>query len=339
MKKLFTLIFIVCITFTGGLSTPCLKEINPFLGMWTLDIEGGKVGWLEVHEKEGFLDANLLWIGGSVLPVGHVYMADNNTLIVTRTQERIRKTDAEGDERVHIVTSTLRAQRVGKHLVGSMTQPHWKDMGETKTAFVGTLLPDVPPKPDLSQVTYGEPIKLFNETDLSGWKLINPDHVNGFRVINQELVNDPNQPSEGEHINYGNLRTEAVFEDFNLSLDVNVPKGNNSGIYLRGMYEIQVFDSFNKELDSHHMGALYSRITPKVSAEKPPGTWQGLDITLYKRHLTVHLNGKTIIDNQPIYGPTGGAILSDVFSPGPIYLQGDHGKVSYRNITLKPILK
>jgi len=86
------------------------------------------------------------------------------------------------------------------------------------------------------------------------------------------------------------------------------------------------------------MGGLYSRIKPSVAAEKPAGEWQKMDITLCKRHLTVKLNGKTIIDNQPVKGVTGGALTSDEFSPGPIFLQGDHGKVSYRNIVLKPIL-
>ena len=72
-------------------------------------------------------------------------------------------------------------------------------------------------------------------------------------MVDKELVNDPNQPGEGEHINYGNLRTEAEFEDFNLTLEVKVPKGNNSGVYLKGMYEIQVYDSYEKEfrLSSH----------------------------------------------------------------------------------------
>jgi hypothetical protein len=102
---------------------------------------------------------------------------------------------------------------------------------------------------------------------------------------------------------------------------------------------VQVFDSYGREVDSHNMGAVYSRITPAVAAEKPGGQWQGLDITLCDRHVTVKLNGKTIIDNQPVYGPTGGAIIADVFKPGPIYLQGDHGKVSYRNMVLTPIVK
>jgi hypothetical protein len=87
------------------------------------------------------------------------------------------------------------------------------------------------------------------------------------------------------------------------------------------------------------MGGLYSRITPLVAAEKPAGEWQEMDMTLYKRHLTVVLNGKKIIDNQPVKGVTGGALTSDEFSPGPIYLQGDHGKVNYRHIVLTPILE
>jgi hypothetical protein len=87
------------------------------------------------------------------------------------------------------------------------------------------------------------------------------------------------------------------------------------------------------------MGALYSRIAPVVNAEKPAGEWQSMEMTLCDRHLTVVLNGKTIIDNQPVYGPTGGALTSDVFAPGPLYLQGDHGKISYRNIVLTPITK
>ena len=127
--------------------------------------------------------------------------------------------------------------------------------------------------------------------------------------------------------------------DFNLKLEVNVPARSNSGVYLRGRYEIQVMDSYGRPLDSHNMGALYSRIAPSVSAEKPAGEWQTMEMILCDRHLTVNLNGINIIDNQPVYGPTGGALTSDVFAPGPIYLQGDHGKVSYRNIIITPIIK
>lgn len=195
----------------------------------------------------------------------------------------------------------------------------------------------MPDTPDLSKLKFEKPIKLFNGKDLSGWKLIDPKKANGFKVVDGTLMNDPVQPEDGEHISYGNIRTLQDFNDFNLKLEVMVPEGNNSGVYLRGLYEIQVVDSYGKELNSHNMGALYSRITPSEAAEKPAGEWQSFDITLVDRHVTVIFNGKKIIDNQPVWGPTGGAMSSDVLSPGPIYLQGDHGNVAYRNIVLTPI--
>ena len=217
--------------------------------------------------------------------------------------------------------------------------PHSNGIGVDTTTFIGTKLPPPPPAPDLAKLKFGTPVTLFNGKNLSGWRLTNEKQKNGFSVVDGILTNNPAQTEGVPHISYGNLRTEKVFEDFNLKIEVNVPAGSNSGIYLRGMYEIQVLDSYKKELDPHNMGAVYSRIKPTVSAEKPAGTWQTFDITLCDRHITVILNGIKIIDNQPVYGPTGGAIISDVFAPGPIYLQGDHGTVQYRNIVLTPVVK
>lgn len=137
--------------------------------------------------------------------------------------------------------------------------------------FTGKRMPPMPQTPDPSKVKYEKPIKLFNGNDLSGWKLIDEEKVNGFKVVNGTLMNDPVQPEDGEHISYGNIRTEKKFEDFNLKLEVNVPTGNNSDVYLCGLYEIQVVDSYGKVLDSHHLGAVYSRITPNMAAEKPAG--------------------------------------------------------------------
>jgi hypothetical protein len=191
----------------------------------------------------------------------------------------------------------------------------------------------------MAALKFGTPVTLLNGKDLTGWKLINEKQKNGFSVVDGILSNNPVQTEGAPHVSYGNLRTEQVFEDFNLKLEVNVPLGSNSGVYLRGMYEIQVVDSYKKELDPHNMGAVYSRIKPVVAAEKPAGEWQSMDITLCQRHITVILNGVKIIDNQPVYGPTGGAMISDVFSAGPIYLQGDHGTVQYRNLILTPIVK
>ncbi|MBT6379745.1 MAG: DUF1080 domain-containing protein, partial [Opitutales bacterium] len=108
-------------------------------------------------------------------------------------------------------------------------------------------------------------------------------------------------------------------------------------IYLRGIYEIQVAATYGKPLDSHNMGGIYSRVVPAMAAEKPAGQWQTYDITLVDRHVTVILNGKTIHDNVPLQGCTGGALWSDESKPGPIYLQGDHTRASYKNIVLTPV--
>jgi hypothetical protein len=169
--------------------------------------------------------------------------------------------------------------------------------------------------------------------------LTSPGQKNGWSVKDGVLINDPVQEEGRPRISYGNLRTDRDFEDFNLKLDVNVPADGNSGIYLRGIYEVQVSDTHGKPLDSHHMGAVYSRIAPTVNAEKPAGEWQTMDITLVDRHVTVVLNGTRIIDNQPLLGCTGGALWSDEFRPGPIYLQGDHTGVKYRDLTLRPVVK
>lgn len=333
MKKLQVLVMIFLITF----SISWAQKADGFYGMWSIEIEGGSAGWLHVFENNGFLDAELLWRWGSVMPVEHISLKDENSLIVMRAGE-VKREGMDGAERRMVNPHLFEITRNGNRISGTSFEPARDGMLVNKMKFHGWKIPEVPSAPDLSNIEYGKPVELFNGKDLSGWRLLDPNQENGFKAEKGVLVNDPVQ-KPGQRLSYGNIRTEDEFEDFNLTLEVNVPEGSNSGIYLRGIYEIQVMDSYGRELDSHNMGALYSRITPSVAAEKPAGEWQKMDITLVDRHVTVKLNGKTIINNQPAYGPTGGAISADVFKKGPIYLQGDHGKVSYRNIVLRPVVK
>lgn len=314
-----------------------IDSVKPFLGRWALFLPGG-AGWLGVTQMDGYVDASLLWYGGSVEPVSSVYM-EGETLVVTRSRNFVRTKDASGAAvRTHNSSILYRFSIYGDILAGEMIAPE-KDGSSSTTRFFGKKIADLPAAPDLLKIVYGKPVKLLNGKDLTGWKLLEPNKVNGWSLVDGALINDPVQKEGQPHVAYGNICTTDKFEDFNLKLQVSVPAGSNSGVYLRGIYEIQVFDSYGKALDPHNMGALYSRITPSEAAEKPAGTWQDLDITLCDRYLTVILNGKTIINNQPVLGCTGGAITPDEFIPGPLYLQGDHGKVSYRNIELKPILK
>jgi len=315
-------------------AAPVSAADNPFIGRWALTIPGGGAGWLGIVEENGALKGSILWGGGSVVPVSSVKV-DGDTLIVTRTSERRRKDDS-GKEIREKITETITGKIYGDtiKLTTVKAGPDGKSFGQAE--FSGKRIPDLPPRPDLSRVKFGPPIQLFNGKDLTGWKVMGNN--NGWRVENGILVNDAKQ-EPGRHVAYANIRTEREFEDFNLTCEVRVPKNGNSGIYLRGIYEVQVADTYGKKLDPHNMGAIYSRITPVTNAEKPAGEWQTFDITLVDRHVTVILNGTKIIDNQPLLGCTGGALWSDEFRPGPIYLQGDHTSVDYRNIVLRPVIK
>jgi hypothetical protein len=263
---------------------------------------------------------------------------DGDTLHVTRVYDVERK-DANGTMLwKDTFTETILAKVSGDILHLTQVRPRSNGKGVNRKEFTGKRIPPLPPKPKLSSAKYGKPIVLFNGTNLDGWKLTNPGQTNGWSAKDGILVNNPVQQKGKRHISYGNLRTVAEFEDFNLKLEVNVSKGENSGIYLRGIYEIQVSDTYGRNLDSHNMGGVYSRIKPRVSAEKPAGQWQTMNITLLDRHVTVELNDKVIIDNEPLLGCTGGAMWSDEFRAGPIYLQGDHTGINYRNIVLTPII-
>ena len=311
---------------------------NPFLGNWALTIPGERAGWLNVTQDAGFLDASLLWGGGSVMPVDSVYR-DGDKLVLTRIRKVMRK-DANGTViREQSFTETITAKVTGDTLALTILQPKEDGTGATLSEFTGKRIPPVPAAPDLTKLKFGKAIKLFNGKNLDGWELTNPASQNGWSAEKGILVNNPVQEEGKPHKSYGNLRTKQEFEDFNLKCEVLLEKGGNSGVYLRGIYEVQVADSYGQPIESHVMGAIYSRIAPTVDAQKPAGEWQTLDITLCDRHVTVKLNDKVIIDNQPLLGCTGGALRSDEFRPGPIYLQGDHTGVKYRNIILKPIIK
>ena len=262
-------------------------------------------------------------------------------MFLTHGRDVVREKDRVGNpERVQHPVFWFQVEKDGPDRIkGNAFFPNENGIGLESATFTGKRIPPPGNAPDLEAIQYGKPVKLFNGKNLDGWQLLNPHAANGWMVEKGVLVNKPVQKEGEERIHYGNLRTTDTFGDFKLHIEVNVPEGSNSGIYLRGIYEVQVFDSHGKRLDSHNMGGLYSRITPLVAAEKPAGEWQEMELILCKRYLTVVLNGKTIIDNQFVQGVTGGAMTSDEFSPGPIYLQGDHGEVSYRNIVLTPIVE
>ena len=172
---------------------------------------------------------------------------------------------------------------------------------------------------------WGRPVRLFNGVDLTGWQPLGEGSQ--WTAVGGILTNG----KAG-----ANLSTREQYTDFKLHVEFRNPAGGNSGIYLRGRYEVQIEDSYGHEMSPHQLGGVYGFITPNENAAKRAGEWQSMDITLVGRLVTVVLNGRQIICAQPIPGITGGALDSNEGTPGPIFLQGDHGPVEYRNLVITP---
>ena len=307
---------------------------NPFLGYWSLHIPGGGAGWLGVSAKGDGLAVQMLWGSGSVFPVDQAQLVDGE-LVLTRRHRTDRKLP---DGEPVVITETIRATLDGTDGLKLTTVKPNDAGGESRAEFSGHRQSPPPPAPDLSRVQFGPPQALFNGTNLDGWEPVESQAFNGWHADQGLLVNTQSPAPDGKDRWYANLRTVAEFEDFSLHAETRVPPKGNSGIYIRGTDEVQIFDSYGKPLNPHNMGAIYSRICPTAAAEKPAGEWQTVDILYVARHATVVLNGVKIIDNQPVLGPTGGALWPEMDRPGPIYLQGDHTGIEYRNLVLRPVV-
>ena len=171
-----------------------------------------------------------------------------------------------------------------------------------------------------------DPEPLFNGKDLEGWQPDNPSK-NHWSVENGELINQ----AAG-----ANIRTTRKLNDFKLHIEYNCPQDGNSGVYLRGRYEVQVeYEAPGKNDKFHMMGSIYGFIPPAATVTPRPGQWESYDIMLIGRTVTVVRDDVKIIDSQEIPGITGGALDSNEGTPGPIYIQGDHtGGMKYRNIRI-----
>ena len=166
---------------------------------------------------------------------------------------------------------------------------------------------------------------LFDGKTLNGWTPRSAIVPNGWEVMNGLLTN----ATPGN-----DLITKEKFDDFKLQAEFRYPKGSNSGIYLRGRYEMQIEDNFGDEPESHKVGGIYGFLTPSTNASKRAGEWQSAEVSLVGRVVTVILNGERVIDRQTIPGATGGALDNDEASPGPLMIQGDHGPVEFRKLAI-----
>jgi 3-keto-disaccharide hydrolase len=284
---------------------------DALLGRWDLVVQRGtqtSPSWLEV-ERSGTatLVGQFVGSGGSARPIAKIEFIDGTFRFAIPAQWESNPRDI-----------TFEGRLEGDRITGSMT------MGDgQKVTWSGTRAPSLrrPGRP-----AWGEPITLFNGKSLDGWQPIGR-RDNQWRALGGILQN----------ANSGaNLVTVQTFDDFKLHLEFRVPKESNSGVYLRGRYELQIDDAAGLEPSSHHLGGLYGFIAPSENVARAAGEWQSMDVTLVGRTLTFELNGTTVICNREIPGITGGALDSAEADPGPLLLQGDHGPVEYRNVVITP---
>lgn len=174
---------------------------------------------------------------------------------------------------------------------------------------------------------WGTPVKLFNGKNIKGW------HADGKNqwIAEGGILRSPHSGA--------NLISDKTFTDFKLHIEFRYPQGSNSGVYLRGRYELQIIDtkSGDPEPINNQFSSIYGFLPPNKMMAKNPGEWQSYDVTLVGRMITIVANGKTVICDQVIPGITGGAINSQEGEPGPILIQGDHGPIDYRNIVITPV--
>ncbi|MDB4923795.1 DUF1080 domain-containing protein [Mucilaginibacter sp.] len=282
------------------------------IGRWDITIDkGGKSlpSWLEV-QKSGThtLIGRFVYAFGSARPISEVKVNDSkySFSIPPQWEEGNRNMD-------------FQFEVSGDKLKGSMVYTD----GATYN-FTGVRAPLLI---RAKNPVWGAPVKLFNGKNVKGW------HTDGTNqwIAEAGILRSPHSGA--------NLITDKTFTDFKLHIEFRYPQGSNSGVYLRGRYELQIIDtkSGDPEPINNQFSSIYGFLPPNKMTAKNPGEWQSYDITLVGRMVTIVANGITVISNQVIPGITGGAINSKEGEPGPILIQGDHGPIDYRNIVITPV--
>ncbi len=287
-----------------------VEDTPPIEGRWDITIhKDGKdiPSWLEVmHSGRSTLIGRFVYAFGSARPVAQIKPANGKYSFSIPIQWEPGTSDMEFEFAL-----------TGDSLTGTMLYTDGK-----KYDWSAVRAPSLS---RLEEPKWDKKITLFNGKSLEGW------HASG--ATNQWLAEDGilRSPKSGS-----NLITDKTFTDFKLHIEFRYPKGSNSGVYLRGRYEVQIEDSKGMEPLVDRFSAIYGFLPPNEMVAKDAGEWQSYDITLIGRTVTVVANGKTVICNQVIPGITGGAINSREGEPGPLLIQGDHGPVEFRNIVLIP---
>ena len=288
-------------------------DVSDYLGRWDLTLKSPEreyASWLEIIRHDGGIQARLVsrWGHARLLPAAEFV---NGAIRFVSPKEEEGRTDGD---------MVFEGRLQGNVLVGNTSGPDgtpWSWRGERAPSLERTRAPN-----------WGVPVDLFNGRDLDGWHLTDTGTANPWRAEGGALIS----PGHG-----ADLVSDLTFDDFKLHIEFNCAPGSNSGVYLRGRYEVQIEDEPAPDAPERRLGGIYGYLAPSTPADRKPGTWRAYNITLIGRRVTVVLDGVTLIDDQEIPGITGGALDSHEALPGPIYLQGSEpGRVDYRNIRVTP---
>jgi len=285
-----------------------------FNGRWNLKVENearGRAWWLEVTGA-----------GGGAMSGKFVGAPGGQLDVIPRLEFRAKELHwyfEKGGRKQHYSARLEKNELIGK----------LETDGAVTHTFRGARAPEIRDRDD-DRWRRGTPIELFNGKDLSNWEPRFPGRPMEWAVENGVFKNAPRA---------SDIRSKETFWNFELHAEYRYGKSSNSGIALRGRYEVQIEDSHGRKPDVHSHGALYSRIAPSVDAANPPGEWQTLDVRLAGRSLTVKLNGKTLIDKGIAEGLTAMGFDADEAQPGPFAIQGDHGVVEFRKFTVTPLVR
>jgi hypothetical protein len=296
------------------LSITIRADGRAFLGRWNLSgtsPTSDHVYWLEVKEENGKLSAMFLNRGGSPVRIDDVRM-DGDELV------------AQMQGRANSPGPKIRLRADGVKASGTVTS------GTSTVNVTGVR----PPRWENSNANgnhaYGAPVVLFGGTSLEAFGVQNRAQPIGWSIEDGVMTNV-------EHAN--NLVSKEKFRDFKVQAEYKLGPNSNSGIYLRGRYELQVLDDYGKPVEAHGHMAIYAWKAPRVNASKPRGDWQTMEAVIVGNRVTVTLNGQRVHDNAVLEAITGGALDANEAEPGPIMIQGDHEKVWFRNVTVTPITK
>lgn len=303
--------FLICALIMGASLGMYAQKANPLEGRWDLEMDFmGKTApsWLEIkHSGNATLIGRFVFAFGSARPIAEVETYGENKFTFSIPNQW----EPKGSDMIfhgELADGKLKGTMV--YTDGSVL--NWTGVKAPKLEYT-------------ENAKWDKPINVFNGKDLTGW------HVDGEK--NQWIVKDGilTSPESGS-----NLITDEKFEDFKLHVEFRYPKGSNSGVYLRGRYELQIEDDKGLEPMDIYIGGVYGFLEPNENAAKAAGEWQTYDITLIGRRITVTLNGKTVITDATIPGITGGALDSKEGEPGPFMIQGDHGPIEYKSFVVTP---